>query len=146
MNECVIDGVTYVARVDGGEDCSGCVGNHNEKLCNILASDCRNKVWLLSVKGQQVAEYIEKINEKYPEKDQRKHKHYFKDVSNLEYIDIYRVLSLWEVNDPCIQHAVKKLLVAGNRGYKDVQKDIQEAIESLERWKEMQKEDICQKD
>lgn len=31
----------------------------------------------------------------------------------------------------------KGLLVAGNRGYKDVQ----EAIDSLERWKEMREED-----
>lgn len=35
----------------------------------------------------------------------------------------------------------KELLVAGNRGYKDVEKDIQEAIDSLNRWKEMREED-----
>ncbi|WP_176767832.1 hypothetical protein [Nitrosospira sp. Nsp18] len=43
--------------------------------------------------------------------------------------------------DPCIQHAAKKLLVAGNRGAKDVGKDIQEAIDTLERWKEMRVEE-----
>lgn len=72
-----------------------------------------------------------------------KHAHYFKDVSNLSQVDVYRVLELFEVTDPCIQHAVKKLLVAGGRGAKSVDKDVQEAIDTLERWQEMRKEDGC---
>ena len=75
--------------------------------------------------------------------DKRAHNHYFKNVSKLQYIDVYRVLSLFNVTDPCIQHAVKKLLVAGGRGAgKDVGKDIQESIDSLVRWQEMQKENV----
>lgn len=71
-----------------------------------------------------------------------KHPHYHKDVRHLETIDVYRVLALFNVADPCIQHAVKKLLVAGGRGAgKDVSKDIQEAIDSLQRWQEMGAED-----
>jgi len=71
-----------------------------------------------------------------------KHPHYHKDVRNLETIDVYRVLALFNVTDPCIQHAVKKLLVAGGRGAgKDLGKDVQEAIDSLERFKEMRAED-----
>lgn len=78
-----------------------------------------------------------------PSLDKRAHNHYFKNVSKLEYIDVYRVLSLFSVTDPCIQHAVKKLLVAGGRGAgKDVSKDIQESIDSLVRWQEMQKENV----
>jgi hypothetical protein len=75
--------------------------------------------------------------------DKRAHNHYFKNVAKLKYIDVYRVLSLFNVTDPCIQHAVKKLLVAGGRGAgKDVSKDIQESIDSLVRWQEMQKENV----
>lgn len=69
-----------------------------------------------------------------------KHNHYYKKVPG-EYVDVYRVLQLFEVTDPCIQHAVKKLLVAGQRGVKGLEKDIQEAIDSLERWKEMRIEE-----
>jgi len=73
---------------------------------------------------------------------ERKHPHYYKDVSNLKEVDVYRVLKLFNVTDPCIQHSVKKLLVAGGRGGgKDISKDIQEAIDTLERWKEIQAED-----
>lgn len=67
-----------------------------------------------------------------------KHSHYFKNVSHLQQVDVYRVLDLFGVTDPCIQHAAKKLLAAGVRGAKDVNRDIQEAIDSLERWKAMQ--------
>lgn len=71
-----------------------------------------------------------------------KHSHYFKDVSRLDLIDVYRVLALFQVTDPCIQHAVKKLLVAGGRGAgKDLDKDVREAIDSLNRFLEMKKED-----
>jgi hypothetical protein len=70
------------------------------------------------------------------------HSHYFKDVSQLDAVDVYRVLELFNVTNPCIQHAVKKLLVAGGRGAgKDIDKDIQEAIDSLERWKDMRQEE-----
>lgn len=80
-----------------------------------------------------------------PAKAPRKHGHYFKNVSKLDEIDFYRVAKLFGISDPCIQHAVKKLLVAGGRGAgKDINKDIQEAIDSLVRWQEMKKEDNVQ--
>jgi hypothetical protein len=71
----------------------------------------------------------------------KQYPHYFKDVSNLTHVDIYRVLALWNVTDPCLQHSIKKLLVAGGRGAKDEEKDVQEAIDSLLRWQAMRKED-----
>lgn len=46
------------------------------------------------------------------------------------------------VVDPCLQHAVKKLLVAGGRGGgKDISRDIQETIDALRRWQEMREEE-----
>jgi hypothetical protein len=41
-----------------------------------------------------------------------------------------------------LQHAAKKILVAGGRGGgKDISRDVQEAIDALERWKDMRAED-----
>ncbi len=77
--------------------------------------------------------------------DQKAHNHYFKDVSNLDYIDVYRVIKLFDVTDPCLQHALKKLLVAGNRGHKDLTRDVQDVIDSCLRWQEMQKENTTGK-
>lgn len=70
-----------------------------------------------------------------------KYPHYFKSVSHLETVDVYRVLSLFQVNDPCTQHAIKKLLCAGDRGDKSMIKDITEARDSLNRHLEMLQED-----
>jgi hypothetical protein len=67
--------------------------------------------------------------------------HYYKSVEGLTHIDVYRVLSLFDVTDPCIQHAVKKLLCLGSRGQKDTTKDLNEAITSLERSRAMREED-----
>jgi hypothetical protein len=76
----------------------------------------------------------------------RNHSHYFKSVEHLKHIDVYRILGLYNVTNPCLQHAIKKLLVAGERGAgKDPTQDVQEAIDSLERWKRMLKEDAITK-
>lgn len=80
-----------------------------------------------------LSEESRKIKENYP--------HYHKKVAGLEYIDVYRVLTLFNVTDPCIAHALKKLLVAGGRGAKDQTKDVHEAIVSLQRWEEMRDEE-----
>ena len=66
--------------------------------------------------------------------------HYYKKVP-CEYIDVYRVLELFDVTDPCIQHAIKKLLVAGGRGHKNIEKDVREAIVSLNRRIDMWEEE-----
>jgi hypothetical protein len=77
----------------------------------------------------------------------QKHSHYYKNVQGLKTIDVYRVLSLFNVTDPCIQHAVKKLLVAGGRGAgKNIDKDIQEAIDSLVRYQDMLNENDVMQD
>jgi hypothetical protein len=69
--------------------------------------------------------------------EERKHSHYFKKVGDLTEIDVYNVLYLFNVNDPCLSHAVKKLLCAGQRGVKDKNKDVQEAIDTLNRYLEI---------
>jgi hypothetical protein len=70
------------------------------------------------------------------------HNHYFKPCP-FDSIDVYRVLSLFGVVDPCLQHATKKLLVAGGRGHKDISRDVQDVIDSLERWKAMRAEEAA---
>ena len=67
-----------------------------------------------------------------------KHSHYHKDVSQYNTIDIYVICDLYvKDNSGCIQHAVKKLLCCGERGVKDNVKDLQEAIDTIQRKIEM---------
>lgn len=70
-----------------------------------------------------------------------KYPHYMKDVSHLSAIDVYRVLDLYEVTNPALQHAIKKLLCAGKRGSKDCRKDLKEAMDSIVRALAMLDED-----
>lgn len=48
-------------------------------------------------------------------------------------LDVYDVLILFQVTDPAIQHAVKKLLACGQRGHKSQLEDLQEARQSIDR-------------
>ena len=73
------------------------------------------------------------LAEKFPQ--------YHKDVSHLKTVDVYRLIRLWEISDPELQHALKKILAAGQRGAKSTAQDVQEAIDSLVRWKQIQDED-----
>ena len=70
--------------------------------------------------------------------EERKHGHYFKDVSSVAQIDVYSVLRLFEVTDPCLQHIVKKALCAGKRGAKDFVKDVQEIADTAARLIELE--------
>lgn len=68
---------------------------------------------------------------------------YYKNVSHLEAVDVYRVHQLFNIQDPsgAIQHASKKLLLSGVRtGGKSQFDDIREARDTLNRWLEMNQE------
>lgn len=65
--------------------------------------------------------------------------HYFKDVSGVDAIDLYHVAKLYEINDPALFHAFKKIACAGKRGSKSQAQDVQEAIDALKRWQELNK-------
>ena len=47
--------------------------------------------------------------------------------------DVYDVLKAFEVCNPAIQHAIKKLLMPGKRGHKDKLQDLLEAKQSIVR-------------
>lgn len=51
-------------------------------------------------------------------------------------MDPYRIFSVYGIAHPAQQHAIKKLLRAG-RSVKTLDQDIDEAIDTLNRWKEM---------
>ena len=68
---------------------------------------------------------------------------YFKDIAKYLKLDIYRILDLYKVTDHAIGHAVKKLLLAGDRtGGKSLVDDVTEARDTLNRWLEMREEDL----
>ena len=71
------------------------------------------------------------------EQSERTYPHYFKDVSDVDAIDLYHVARLYDITDPALFHAFKKIACAGKRGAKDQAQDVQEAIDALKRWQEL---------
>lgn len=74
------------------------------------------------------------------EKTDKPHAHYFKPCP-YEQIDVYRVLELFGVTDPVMQHIAKKALVSGGRGHKDQRRDVQDIADSANRKLAMLDED-----
>lgn len=48
-------------------------------------------------------------------------------------VDVYDILIAFNVTNPAVQHAIKKLLMPGQRGSKDKVKDLEEALWSVRR-------------
>lgn len=97
---------------------------------------------------QEPATYAPAIStDEYIIEDQKhetgNHNHYFKDVSDIDEIDVYRVCDLFDVFDTsgAIHHAIKKLLCSGKRGVKDYRKDLEEARDSIQRKLDIMAED-----
>ena len=91
----------------------------------------------LRLHGEAISEELPSVGTCTPIK---KHNHYFKNVAHLEELDVYRLIDLYAITDPCIQHMLKKCLVVGGRGSKDALRDVQDIIDTAERWKQMQQE------
>ena len=116
---------------------------------------CGKKAWILSnlnhdkdyyellkpIKEEAMKESLNnKIATAEVARQEEKHSHYKKDVSHLNVIDPYRISDLYDLH-PCADHIMKKSLCAGNRGHKDMLRDIQDIIDTAERWKQMIEED-----
>ena len=94
------------------------------------------------IQPEQVGRYEKEAMDEFGKiLNKRKHAHYFKDVSHLKEVDVYRVLDLFGVTDQALGHAIKKLLLAGGRGAKGFQQDIQEAVDTINRKLQMIGED-----
>lgn len=65
-----------------------------------------------------------------PEKPRNK---YMREIAPGVWIDVYDVIYAFEVTDPCLQHAIKKLLAAGKRGHKDFKQDLIDIRDSVNR-------------
>jgi len=58
---------------------------------------------------------------------------YHREIKKGVMVDVYDVLNAFEVINPAMQHALKKMLAPGKRGAKDTIQDMKEAIQSIER-------------
>lgn len=57
-------------------------------------------------------------------------------------VDVYDVLKAFNVTNPATQHAIKKLLMPGERGHKGKVQDLTEARQSIDRAIELETDDV----
>lgn len=88
---------------------------------------------------QKIRDAIDKAMKQDDPELVKEYKHYKYDYKGIK-LDPYRILTVYNVTCPAMQHAIKKLLRAGN-SIKDLEQDIQEVIDTLKRKLEMLKED-----
>ena len=94
---------------------------------------------------KQKAEAVDKINAFFKNNAQDKSllasmfPHYHRDTTGLASMDIYMIMHLFGVTDDSgsLHHALKKLMVSGERGSKPAIQDTKEAILSLIRFMEI---------
>ena len=65
---------------------------------------------------------------------------YQREIKKGVFVDVYDVLSAFEVTCPALQHLIKKALAAGKRGHKDQREDLQDIIDSAVRAKQLAQE------
>ena len=119
-----------------------------DAIVESVGSDCVGFTQAINGKKYFYNHAVEEFKEYYEPKEQGrkddsqkpKHSHYHKSVSQYDTIDVYAVCKIFDVQDTsgCLQHAIKKLLVTGQRGHKDRQTDIQNAIDTLNRLLELE--------
>lgn len=63
-------------------------------------------------------------------------------VIHNSYVDVYDILVAFDVRCPAIQHAIKKLLMPGQRGGKSKLQDLNEAHLSINRAIELEERDL----
>ncbi len=106
---------------------------YRDRACCVarMTVDGRSFEFLLSEQAQKdlktFAEGPSKVN-KYERKIYDIH-----DLKKSVQVDVYSVLETFEVNCPASQHAIKKLLCAGQRGHKDRHQDLREARDAISR-------------
>lgn len=64
---------------------------------------------------------------------------YHREIKPGVWVDVYDVLNAWTVQNPALQHLIKKALAPGRRGHKTLDQDLNDIVASAERARELEK-------
>lgn len=62
---------------------------------------------------------------------------YHREIKPGVMVDVYDVLAAWRVDNPALQHLIKKALQAGQRGHKSRDEDLKDIVDSAVRAREL---------
>lgn len=89
-----------------------------------VVRECSADLWTLADEELGTSKYDRRITDRH-------------DSSVVATVDVYEVIEAFQVFQPAVAHAVKKLLCAGQRGVKTAVEDVREARAALDRAVEM---------
>lgn len=64
---------------------------------------------------------------------------YMREIKPGVWVDVYDVLHAWRVQNPALQHLIKKALQPGERGHKTMEQDMDDIVASALRARELEK-------
>lgn len=67
---------------------------------------------------------------------------YLREIKPEVFVDVYDVLYAWKVQNPALQHLIKKALQAGNRGHKGLLEDMTDIVVAAKRALELEQEKV----
>lgn len=94
--------------------------------------------WKEGEERMNVVQQNDNDGEHYEELEANKN-NYQREIKSGVFVDVYDVLKAFNVVNPAMAHAIKKMLAPGQRGAKDTIQDMKEAIQSIERAIELEK-------
>jgi len=118
------------AGVKGGE---GYWGYSQSPTCPYTKSQWLQARQLLGLETPEVTEAEDEAWQAMEEKNQSSRSKYHREIKPGVWVDVYDVLHAWRVQNPALQHLIKKALVPGSRGHKDIETDLREILASAER-------------
>lgn len=63
---------------------------------------------------------------------------YHREIKPGVWVDVYDVLAAWAVDNPALQHLIKKALAPGSRGHKTREQDLADIVASAQRAQELE--------
>lgn len=70
--------------------------------------------------------------------DEKPRNKYHREIKPGVWVDVYDVLAAWAVDNPALQHLIKKSLQPGERGHKTREQDLADIVASAKRAQELE--------
>ena len=70
--------------------------------------------------------------------DEEPRNKYHREIKPGVWVDVYDVLAAWAVDNPALQHLIKKALQPGERGHKTREQDLADIVASAKRAQELE--------
>lgn len=70
--------------------------------------------------------------------ERQSHSKYHREIKPGVFVDVYDVLAAWGVQNPALQHLIKKALQPGERGHKTLDQDMADIVASAKRAQELE--------